>query len=70
MAKKKNNITFTKNLLTPPQQPESSPFTDKPRLKKRLILRKREPKLSMISSINLLNQVMKKDSTEESTEQQ
>jgi hypothetical protein len=67
MAKKKKNISFTKSLLIPPQQGESSPIIDNPRLGKRLILRKRDPKLSMLNSINRINKVMKKD-TEEDTD--
>lgn len=65
MAKKKKNVSFTKNLLIPPQQNESSPFTNSPRLGKRLILRKRDPKLAMLDSINRINNVMKKDTSEE-----
>jgi hypothetical protein len=65
MAKKKKNISFTKSLLIPPQQGEASPFIENPRLGKRLILRKRDPKLSMLNSISKINKAMKNNSEEE-----
>ena len=65
MAKKKQNISFTKSLLVPPRQKESSPFIENPRLGKRLILRKRDPKMGMLDSIHRINNVMKKNTEED-----
>ena len=61
MGRKKSinpKAMFSKSLLIPPTQKESSPFTKNPVLKKKLILRKRDPMSSLLGSISQIKNAM------------